>query len=466
MQEKDIFDHLDDGFFRMLLESLSYEAFVCDSQGTVVYLNPFSEYLICRKRENIVGKNIRELVDDATISASVTLKVIANKTIVTMLQRVGEGRELLSIGMPIFNDDNELIYVLTSSQDVEEAIHLNNDLLHKNQELQREIESLQTYKDDYFSKEGLIFVGDGYENIVRTVMKVAQHDVNVLITGETGTGKEGIAKLVHQMSLRKDQPYIKINCGIIPENLFESELFGYEDGAFTGAAKGGKRGKVKLAHNGTLFFDEIGELPISMQVKLLEFLQEKTVTRVGGITIRAVDTRIVAATNRDLHALCEQGLFRWDLYYRLNVMPIKVPPLRDRQEELSHIAQFILYRHNKKYNLNKRFCKDIVPSLRAYNWPGNIRELEHVLERLYITTEANELRGADLEALLHTTPAENESIHCDGIIPLKQAKRQLERQLVTRAYQRYGSTYKAAKALGVDQSTVSKLLKSYKEVEN
>ncbi len=462
MDKEDFFAHLDGSFFRMLVEALSHEIFVCDAQGKIIYLNPASEYLISRKKENVVGRNISDLVADGSITASVTLEVLQKRGICTIIQGVDNSRNLLTIGIPVFDENATLRYVLTSSQDVEEVIHLNDDLLRKNQELRDRMKHLEHFKSQYFSTEGLIYVGDSFENIVKTITRVAPLDVNILILGETGVGKEGIAKMVHQMSQRKNHPYIKINCGMIPENLFESELFGYEEGAFTGAIKGGKPGKVELSHQGTLFLDEIGELPLSMQVKLLEFLQDRTLTRVGGVEKIAVNTRIVAATNRDLKAMCEEGLFRWDLYYRLSILPIHIPPLREQEDVILHIAQFILYRCNNKYGLNKRFDKNILSALLSYDWPGNIRELEHVIERLYITGDGHELKSDDLMHFLKSDGEMEGKIYCSDIIPLKEAKDELERQLVQRAYQQYGSTYKAAEVLHINQSTVVKLLKKHK----
>ncbi|MEG2406014.1 MAG: sigma 54-interacting transcriptional regulator, partial [Clostridiales bacterium] len=284
-----------------------------------------------------------------------------------------------------------------------------------------------------------------------------------LIQGETGVGKEGVAKMVHRMGKTKNAPFVKINCGMIPESLFESELFGYEEGAFTGALKGGKIGKVELANGGTLFLDEIGELPLSVQVKLLEFLQEKTITRVGEVKRIPINTRIVAATHRDLKEMCNKRTFRQDLYYRLNVVPLLIPPLRERMDEIIHIAQFMLYKCNKKYNLNKTFDKDITCALQEYDWPGNLRELEHAIERLYVTAEGSILTGATLKSILgQSISTAHNKIICTEIMPLKAAKSEVEKQLVQRAYKEAGSTYKAAKLLGIDQSTVVKILKKHK----
>ncbi|MDO4542354.1 MAG: sigma 54-interacting transcriptional regulator [Bacillota bacterium] len=452
----------DENFFRSLVDGLNSEIFVCDAEGYVVYLNPASEYLTGRKLRNVLGRHITELEEDGTITQNNTMEVIKTGKIITSIQGVKNSRHLLAISTPIYNEDNELAYVVTSAQDIGELSQINKRLIDTNNELIREMEAMNIYKNEFFSDEGLIFVGDAMESMVHTVSRIASLDVIVLILGETGVGKEGIAKMIHRMGKSKKSPFVKINCGMIPEPLFESELFGYEEGSFTGALKGGKIGKIELANNGTLFLDEIGELPLSVQVKLLEFLQEKTIVRVGGTTRIPVNTRIVAATHRNLKEMCEKGQFRQDLYYRLNVVPLEIPPLRNRMDEIIHIAQFMLYKCNKKYNLDKTFDKDILEALKDYDWPGNLRELEHVIERLYVTADTRVLTATALKEILGKgEESRSAKVICTEIMPLKEAKGQVEKELVLRACKEGGSTYKAAKLLNIDQSTVVKILKRH-----
>ena len=448
-------------FFQIIVDTFCYEVFVCDHEGTVLYMNPASQFLTGHLRENLVGRDIRDMVKDGTISRSVTVEVLKEKKVCKLIQKVSNGKELLIIGIPIFDEQGGIKYVLTSAQDVAELNAVNNNLLQENIDLQRQMRVLSSLKKDYMSMDDMIYVGDVYESIINVLMKVAPLDVIVLIQGETGTGKEGIAKMVHQLSNRNNGPFVKINCGLIPENLFESELFGYEEGSFTGAVKGGKIGKIELANNGTLFLDEIGELPLSVQVKLLDFLQEKTISRVGGHKKIPINTRIVAATHRDLKAMSEQGSFRQDLYYRLEVFPVHIPPLREWGDDVIHLAQFFLYQCNKKYHRFKNFSHDIMQPLKQYDWPGNIRELEHIIERLFISVDGNELRGEDLSNLITTKEDISDVIHCSDIIALKEAKAEIEKQLLTKAYSTYHSSYKVAEALKVDQSTIIKLKKKH-----
>ena len=450
-----------DRFFKDIVETLSYEIFVCDAKGIILYLNPASQFLTGRLKENIIGRHINDLVADGTISQSVTMKILQERKPCKLIQKVNNGNDLLIFGMPIFDENNELKYVVSTAQDIAELSSINNSLLEENYNLQHELKILSKLKEDYMSMQDTMYVGETYKHIVNELIRVAPLDIIILIQGETGTGKTGIAKMVHQFGKNPKGPFIKINCGTIPENLFESELFGYEEGAFTGAAKGGKIGKIELADNGTLFLDEIGELPLAMQVKLLDFIQEKTITRVGGHKKITVNTRIIAATHRDIKAMSEEGSFRQDLYYHLEVFPIYIPPLRKWNDDILPLAQFFLYKLNKKYQRLKYFSKDIAAPLKQYEWPGNIREMEHLIERLYLQEEGNELTGKTFSRLIDKKETAAETIHCADIVPLKAAKAEIEKQLIQKAYKIYRSSYEVAKALDIDQSTVIKLKKKH-----
>jgi transcriptional regulator with PAS, ATPase and Fis domain len=293
-----------------------------------------------------------------------------------------------------------------------------------------------------------------------TLIRVAPLAVSVLIQGETGVGKEVVARSLHKFSGRSNEPYIKINCGTIPEQLIESELFGYEKGAFTGASADGKKGKVEMAHMGTLFLDEIGELPLPLQVKLLDFLQDGSFTRIGGTERRKVNARVIAATNRDLKKMCDEGKFRKDLYYRLNVIPINIPPLRDRIRDIDVLTKYFVSRCNSRYRCHKRMENGLQEIFAQHSWPGNVRELENAIERLFVMSEDGVIRKEDLRSVIYEdseVPSIGNSFNV-SIRPLKEAKWELEKQLVSRAYQTYRSTYKVAEVLHVDQSTVVKLL--------
>ncbi|GIN92361.1 hypothetical protein J22TS1_34120 [Siminovitchia terrae] len=315
-------------------------------------------------------------------------------------------------------------------------------------------------------KSDIMMESNKMKQIFSIINKIAQVNSTVLILGESGVGKTMLAKQIHNSSPRVDHPFIAVNCASLPVNLIESELFGYNHGTFTGGQKGGKRGLFEAANKGTIFLDEIAELPFSIQSKMLEILQSSTFRRVGGTENINVDIRIIAATNKNLKQMVEENKFRQDLYYRLNVVPINIPPLRERKDDIPSLVTFFLNKYNEKYSQDVRLNSKLESQLIEYDWPGNIRELENVIERIVVT-------NTDQIAELLDTPIQEKNneprvqskeegnILTEGLIPLKMAKKRLEKQLILRAYQMYGSTYQAAKALKVDQSTISKKLKEY-----
>ncbi|WP_162141531.1 sigma-54 interaction domain-containing protein [Desulfoscipio gibsoniae] len=293
--------------------------------------------------------------------------------------------------------------------------------------------------------------------------KVAQYDASVLILGESGVGKEAIARYIHRASKRYDKgKFIGVNCGAFSQDLISSELFGYESGAFTGAKREGKPGLFELAHCGTLFLDEVAELPLDFQVKFLRVLQECQFMRVGGTKNIKVDVRIIAATNQDIMQMVKIGKFRSDLFYRLNVIAINVPPLRERKEDISQLVNHFLRTFNAKYQIIKLFSDETLDLLKNQDWPGNVRELANLVERLILTTNDHVIRPGHLPASFfadHKT--EIMAAEGEDLVPLKEAVKGLEKQLVIKALNMYGSTYKAAKVLGVSQSTMARKAKKY-----
>ncbi|GIN96709.1 hypothetical protein J6TS1_25790 [Siminovitchia terrae] len=293
------------------------------------------------------------------------------------------------------------------------------------------------------------------KRIIDIIYQVAGVNSTILLLGESGVGKTRLAHMIHHASNRAEKPFISINCGTIPETLIESELFGYEEGAFTGSRRGGRKGLFEEADTGTIFLDEIAELPLHVQVKLLDVLQENKIRKVGSTKSKQVDIRVIAATNKDIKAMVDQKLFREDLYYRLNVVPLTIPPLRERMEEVPYLVDHFVTKSNQKYGLNMRLDKEVEEKLMKYHWPGNIRELENVVERIVVTNSYDYIPG---KSGGHPS---NSVIETKGIIPLKEAKQLVEKDLISRAYKKYRTTYKAAEVLGVDQSTVAKKIKQY-----
>lgn len=300
--------------------------------------------------------------------------------------------------------------------------------------------------------------------VLNIAVRVAQTDSTVLIAGESGVGKEVVARVIHNESERsKHGNLIQINCGAIPENLLEAELFGYEPGSFTGASKQGKLGLFELAHKGTILLDEIADLPLNLQVKLLRVLQEQEVYRIGGVRPIRLDVRVIAATNKDLWSCVQQGTFREDLFYRINVVPITVPPLRERKEDIIPLALHFLKLFNEKYGAGKKLDSGAMSVLELYNWPGNVRELENLIERIGILCEDGLIGSRQLRDQLYRNEKKTlQPIMVNSLMPLKDAQEILEKELLNTALNRFKTTRKAAEVLGIAHSSVVRKAAKYK----
>lgn len=447
--------------YEQIFQGIEEEIFVTDQNGYILRLNPAAERVCQINSADVVGKHVTELEKERIFSASITMQVLLQKKKVNMMQELKSGKRVLATAIPIFNDEGEITRVIATSKDIVEINKLKAQIEEKINEIERKNEELTLLREEIFGQVSFIYQSSAMNHIKDIIAKIAPMDLTVLIQGESGVGKEVVTKTIHFLSKRKEQPFIKLNCSLIPENLIESELFGYESGAFTGANKGGKIGKIELANNGTLFLDEIGELPLRVQVKLLDFLQDRQIDRVGGTKKVKINTRVVAATNRDLLQMVHEGHFRKDLYYRLNVVPIVIPPLRERKEDIPALIRYFLDKFNAKYGLNKKLTPEIIRAFYHYEWPGNVRELEHVMERIIVINELETITLDYIQSILDVKPDQGKVI-CTDIIPLKLAKKEVEQHLVKTAYAMYKSTYKVAKVLEIDQSTVVKLLKKYR----
>ena len=365
---------------------------------------------------------------------------------------------------PVFDENGEIFRVVTSVRDISEL----NMLKQKVEQLEGLNKHFEFQMNEMKIRlsENLVLKNQEMEKIVYQAMKIAEVDSTVLISGESGVGKEVIGNIIQRNSIRSKGPFVKLNCAALPENLLESELFGYEPGAFTGARKEGKLGLFEVAHEGTLLLDEIGDIPLHLQVKLLRVLQQREIIRVGGTRLIPIDVRIIAITNRILDEMVAKGEFREDLYYRLNVVPIHVPALRERREDIPLLVRHFLDKFNQRYNLKKTISPGAIELLMAYSWPGNIRQLENMIERLVVTSNTE---GIDVQNLppyfLSTSPEESGNGHqpvsVNSIIPLKQAVEILERQLLEKTFAVTSSCYKAAQLLEVDASTISRKANRY-----
>lgn len=370
--------------------------FITDAKANVIRINHAYEVITGLKKEEVLGKNMSDLVRNKLISESGSLQVIKTKQPVTLQQCFRSGKEALVTSSPIFDADGNFIMIVTNVRDLTEIYNLKAVVQEKTAAMDRlamELEHLQTTSEN---NQEIIAKDETTLAAMLLANRVASMDTTVILLGETGVGKEVMARYIFQHSHRAKNSFIKVNCGAIPENLIESELFGYEGGAFTGANKNGKIGLFELANKGTLFLDEIGELPKDMQVKLLRVLQEQEILRVGGTKPVKIDVRIIAATNRNLEEMVSDGTFREDLYYRLTVFPISIPPLRMRKKDIVPLALSFLEKLNQKYQLKKYFTDLSMQLLHEYDWPGNIRELKNIVERAIIISPSDAIKPENL----------------------------------------------------------------------
>lgn len=324
----------------------------------------------------------------------------------------------------------------------------------------------QLISDDLWIGNGkqLSFKSEKMKAVMELVNKVSFVDSTLLILGKTGVGKSHIANIIHQYSHRSSMQFATVNCSAIPESLIEAELFGYTAGSFTGGHKNGKQGIFQSVSGGTIFLDEVGEIPFHLQAKLLEVIQENQIRPIGSTQSIPVDVRIIAATNQDLEEMVEKKLFREDLYYRLNVVPIHIPPLSERKEDVEVLITQFLGTFNKKYEKQKVFSPEVINAFYQYDWPGNIRELENMIERLFVTTEGSVISLKDLPKKLSNLDTDfNKETQIPSLLPLKEAKRLFEKELISKAFNIYQNTYKVAEVLQVNQSTIARKVKELRE---
>jgi PAS domain S-box-containing protein len=443
-----------------IIESSYDGIYVTDGQANTIMVNSAYEALTGVKREELVGRNTQELVAEGFINKSVTLEVIASKKQETIRQTLRSGKEILATGTPIFDDNGNIIMVVTNDRDMSELMRLH-------QQLEHSLEIAMAYKEelhlmqqsDLFGKD-FVVISKAMRGVCDIVERVSKTDATILLSGETGVGKDRLAEEIHKRSLRhKKGLFVKINCSAIPEALIESELFGYEGGAFTGARKEGKVGLFELADGGTLFLDEVETMPMSLQPKLLRVLQNFEINRVGGTVPKKVDVRLVCATNMDLKEMVTKNHFRADLYYRLNVIPILVPPLRERREEIPYLVSFFLNQFNQKYKKRKNISNEAMSVLTSYFWPGNVREVANAIERLVLAVENKQIGPQDLplELCAKEWPAKMKP----GLT-FKQVMREDEISILKNAVKAYGSARKAAAAIGLDHSTITRKLKKHR----
>jgi PAS domain S-box-containing protein len=446
-----------------LLWSLSESSFdgifLTDAEGLIVYFNPAYIQISGFRKEQLINRRIQDLVRTGEIPDACSPEVMQTLKPVTKYIHYHHGVSALVTSTPIFDDSGKMVRIFSNVRDITQLIKLRAQLDEYSRRL-RQAELMNR------TENKLIVASKVMETIITTAARVANFSSPILLQGESGVGKDMLARYIHDCSdLSPDRPFVQINCGAIPELLLESELFGYEAGAFTGASSKGKIGLMELANQGTLFLDEIGEVPLALQVKLLQVLQTNTFFRVGGTKKITLTTRIIAATNSNLEELLATGRFRQDLYYRLNVVPIRIPPLRERREDIVPLLLHFLEKNNQKFNFSQKLAPRTIELLANYSWPGNVRELANVLENMMIMTDGNvieehciplHIHQASKKPLFIATPDYFDSYKLADILT------EVEKEVILKAIAEFGPLRKVAVHLGVDLSTLVRKKRKYK----
>lgn len=484
------------------------EIFITDGVGTVLRVSAEA----CRRLygvepEQIIGRNVKELEAEGYFSPSIFDQIVDEKRRITTIQSNKMGQKTIVTVNPILDGEGNILRVVSNSRDITEFINLSEQIQTSEKQVQRFYKNLVKIKQDSKVIDNFVAESPNMRSVIDMGHRVANFDSTVLLLGESGVGKDLVAKLIHNLSHRSDGPFRKINCGAIPDSLLESELFGYSPGAFTGALKEGKKGLIEEAQGGTLYLDEIGEMPYCLQVKLLQVIEEKIVMRVGSSMPKPLDVRIIAATHKNLKEMISRNKFREDLYYRLNVVLLHLPPLRERPEDLRALCSLFIDRFNTTFKKTKGISPEVMNSFYNYTWPGNVRELENLIERFLVMSDENTMllkHLPDYIVIAKERRKENdmafspetdtgtiakyrrlgriqlpkgstkETYHLAKIsseassppesgteIPLKEAVEKAEVEAILQALEKHGRISKAAEALGVSQSTLVRRFRKF-----
>ncbi|MGM0852393.1 MAG: sigma-54 interaction domain-containing protein [Bacillota bacterium] len=454
----------EDRHFYHIFNKLKDGIFIADNNGVALWVNDTSTKQQGAPRSKIIGRSVTELENNGMFTPSVTKIVLEKKETVTKVQ-VSKGRQYIATGYLVNIEEDNTEYVLVHVKDVTETVKNSlkleqaETLLQKYWEQLQQIKRKQNIKDDH---QFVIGKSKQHEEMLDLISRVATVDATILLNGETGVGKSMIAREIHQRSNRAEKPFIQINCGAIPETLLESELFGYKKGAFTGANNSGKVGLVEKANGGTLFLDEIGELPLTLQPKLLQLVQNKSFIPIGSTELKKVDIRIITATNQNLLQMVEEKRFREDLYYRINVVSIHIPALRERKDDIIPLVFYYFELFKTKYGKPSVLSQELLDYLQNYSWPGNIRELENMVERLIVTAKSNVIGKAALsnKVLEEIEHKESPYFHLNGQ-SLPNYLEKIEKEIIFEAQKKHKSTRKAAQSLGLTQSSFMRRIKKY-----
>ena len=440
--------------FASLLES-SYDGIIVADEKSILQVNASFGRITGVAPGMLTGKNIRDLDSEQHVCLAAVQEVIRltryHKKSLTLQRRLTSGNEIFVTGSPVLDRHGQVMRVLLNVRDVTELKSL-EDQIKKISSVCQDFSQLSDEKLDFF--QGIVAESPAMRKLIDLVLRVSRVDSTILLVGESGVGKDVLARLIYRLSNRNQKPFVSVNCGAIPDNLLESEFFGYLKGAFTGADSKGKAGLFEQANQGVLFLDEVGELPLHLQVKLLKVIQDRRCRRLGDNKDVDLDIRIIAATNKDLHQMVSDGLFRADLFYRLYVVPIIIPALRDRREDILPLSLMFLNRFNTKYKVSKTMDHELMSVMENYDWPGNVRELANVVERMVVTVKTDTLMPSHLPDSIKKRNNGLSGLKLPNTMNLKEAREAMEYEMIKRAVTQTGSTRKAGQLLGVDHSTV------------
>jgi len=451
--------------FQTVFESSSDGIWICDHEGRVININQASEKLGGLRQKEIVGKKVSEIIKDGLYSDYVTDEVIRTKQMVSQLQYIkNTNKTVLCTGIPVLDDAGDLSLVVINERDITLLEAMRMQLEETRKETEKYKDRLSELSMQEIKEQRVIAKSEKMQEIMRTTLKIAHMEVTgILILGESGTGKGLLAKFIHNCGKRKLKPFIQINCAALPENLLEAELFGYEKGAFSGAGSKGKLGLIELAHEGTLFLDEIGDLSFSLQAKLLKYLDDHEVMRLGSTQSKTIDSIVIAATNQDLENLVQERRFREDLFFRLNTISLNLPPLRERTEDIFDLANHFLQDYNRKYKQKKTISPLTLSLVQAYPFRGNVRELKNLIKKAIIMSEGKRIDqyilgsigNEFLDEWSQTTPKEK------GINNLSDVLATLEKEMLKAAKRQCRTTRDMAKFLNISQPSVIRKLKQH-----
>ncbi|MDX5685397.1 sigma 54-interacting transcriptional regulator [Clostridioides difficile] len=432
-----------------IIEHIDEVVVVFNKDGVIEKMNTVSDEILPFKRTEVLGRNITDLVRQGLVEEPIILNMLKVKKKIYRNIVYPDGKLIAYTAVPRWDSKGKLTGGVLTGRDISRVIKLESQI--KYSDISEDTE--------YISQSKIM------DNIKKVVKRAAASDSSIFINGESGVGKEIIARTIYKYSSRRDKPFIAINCGAIPNELLESEFFGYEEGSFTGAKKKGKKGLFEEANGGTIFLDEIGELPMQMQKKLLRVIQENTITRIGGSKPIKIDVRYISATNISHEDLRNNLKFRQDLYYRLSVIPVKIPPLRERKEDIVPLVNYFLKLYNEKYNREVEVSPKVIELLEEYSWPGNIRELKNIIERFVVLSAKNVIGEDEFNMLINLDMIDNETddlspIVVNGIMNLNDAYKIVDQIMISKAINKYGSITKAAEVIGIYPSTIHRKIKS------